>query len=434
MSALRPHQLRAVYQVETAWRDGVRRVLCVMPTGAGKTRTAAHIMRRHVDDGGRVLFVVHRQELVSQTRDALVMTGVDASQVRTLAGGASDGASDARVTVASVQTLLMRERYEWPSASLLVLDEAHHYASDEWCGVPREYVHAQHLGLTATPERGDGRAMGDLFERLVVPTSVKELTAHGVLVPCVVYGPSQRKRALAALPHEALLRHRKQWRRAVVFAANVEHALEVAQQCRDAGMRAAVITGNLDAETRARTLRDFREHAFDVLVNVFVLTEGFDDPAIDACVLARGCSHAGTFIQMVGRVIRSAPGKDRAIVLDLVGAVHDHGLPDAAREYSLEGTAIKQGGERLALRQCLACGAVYEVGPRQCERCGERLPPPPKPKLSREEMNAIMNTHTTDRRLQVWAQLKGVAKAKGYREGWARYQYRARYGEWPRWQ
>ena len=428
---LRPHQLKAVFEAEKAWREGTRAVLVVMPTGAGKTRFACHIMRRHVEAGGRVLFVVHRAELVSQARDAVVSYGVDANNVRVLAGAATAGDTDAAICVASVQTMLMRPESEWPKATLLVVDEAHHYASPEWCRIPRAYA-VQTLGLTATPERGDGRAMGDLFERLVAPTSVRELTDRGVLVPCHVYAPASRKRSLAALPHEALAERRNEWSRAVVFAANVEHAHEVAKQCSDAGMRAEVVHGNLSAEDRASILTRFRAAEFVVLVNVFVLTEGFDDPAIDACVLARGCSHSGTYLQMVGRVIRAAEGKRRAIVLDLVGAVHEHGLPDAERVYSLEGEAIRTGESALALRQCRACGAVYEAGPFECERCGERLPPPPRPKLSRERMSEIMAAHPIERRERTWRELCAIAKARGYKPGWARYQFKARYGEWPR--
>lgn len=411
---LRPHQVRAIEQIEGAWRAH-RSVLCVMPTGAGKTRVACELVRARIGRGEHALIVVHRQELIAQTIIALSRLGIDV----------------ARVDVASVQSLLARAEYEWPSADLLIIDEAHHYVSPEWCKIPKSY-RCQILGLTATPERSDGRPLGDLFGALVAPTSARELIDIGVLTPSIVIAPKSRKRALAARPYEALLERRSEWTRAVVFAANVIHAREIVDECNAHGLRADLIAYGMHAQTRSETLRRFERGEIDVVANVFVLTEGFDFPAIDACVLARGCSHHGTYLQMIGRAIRAAPGKSRALILDLVGAVHDHGLPDADRVYSLEGEAIQTAAKGASLRQCRACGAVFESGPSACVRCGEPLPPPPKPRVSREALTQIFQAHSSDRKESAWHQLCAIARARGYKAGWARYQYKARYGHWPR--
>jgi superfamily II DNA or RNA helicase len=418
MTDLWPHQTRAVAQLQDAWRTH-RRALLVLPTGAGKTRTAAHVVER---TEGRVLFLVHRIELAKQAAQQLP------GPVRVISGDLDDGPEDARVTVASVQTLLARDLR--PACDLLVVDEAHNYAAPEWCQVLHHYREARVLGLTATPERGDGRPLGDLFQSLVAPTSIAELTRAGVLVPATVYGPPRRQRGLAAHPHEALLQRRDQWTRAVVFAANVAHAEEISEQCRAAGLRAGVVTGEVGDRQRAEVLEAFRSGELDVLCNVFVLTEGWDDPGCDALVIARGCSHGGTYLQMVGRVIRSAPGKSGAIVIDLTGATHDHGLPDAERTYSLEGKAIK-ATDVPACRQCLACGAVYTPGPRECPACGAAVPPPPRPRLSSAELGQIMHAHPEARRRETWEQLQRTASERGYKRGWAAYQYKVRYGQWP---
>lgn len=423
-----PHQLRAVEQLREAFREH-RRVLLVLPTGAGKTRTASHVIERYLarpalpaSTPRRVLFIVHRIELAKQAARQLP------GPVRVISGDLDDGPEDAPVTVASVQTLLARDLR--PEATLLVVDEAHNYAAPEWCQVVQSYDRALVLGLTATPERGDGRPLGDLFDELVAPTSIAELTRAGVLVPATVYGPPRRQRGLAAHPHEALLQRRDQWTRAVVFAANVAHAEEISEQCRAAGLRAGVVTGEVGDRQRAETLEAFRAGELDVLCNVFVLTEGWDDPGCDALVIARGCSHGGTYLQMVGRVIRSAPSKSRAIVIDLTGATHDHGLPDAERVYSLEGKAIKSA-DVPACRQCLACGAVYQPGPRECPACGAAVPPPPRPRLSSAELGQIMHAHPEARRRETWEALQRTAAERGYKRGWAAYQYKVRYGQWP---
>lgn len=423
-----PHQLRAVEQLREAFREH-RSVLLVLPTGAGKTRTASHVIERYLSRPAlpastprRVLFLVHRIELAKQAARQLP------GPVRIVSGDLDDGPEDAPVTVASVQTLLARDLR--PEATMVVVDEAHNYAAPEWIQVVASYDRALVLGLTATPERGDGRPLGDLFQGLVAPTSIAELTRAGVLVPATVYGPSRRQRGLAAHPHEALLERRSQWSRAVVFGANVAHAEEIAEQCRASGLRAGVVTGEVGDRQRAEVLEAFRRGELDVLVNVFVLTEGWDDPGCDALVIARGCSHGGTYLQMVGRVIRSAPGKQRAIVIDLTGATHDHGLPDAERTYSLEGKAIK-ATDVPACRQCLACGAVYQPGPRECPACGAAVPPPPRPRLSSAELGQIMHAHPEARRRETWESLQRTATERGYKRGWAAYQYRVRYGAWP---
>jgi DNA repair protein RadD len=420
-----PHQIRAVEQVRDAFGPH-RSVLLVLPTGAGKTRTAAHVIERYLarpaSTPRRVLFLVHRIELARQASKQLPQP------VRVVSGDLDDGPPDAPVTVASVQTLLARDLR--PEATLVVVDEAHNYAAPEWIQVVQSYDRALVLGLTATPERGDGRPLGDLFGGIVAPTSIAELTRAGVLVPATVYGPPRRQRGLAAHPHEALLQRRSQWTRAVVFAANVAHAEEIAEQCRAAGLRAGIVTGEVGDRQRAETLETFRAGELDVLCNVFVLTEGWDDPGCDALVIARGCSHGGTYLQMVGRVIRSAPGKSRAIVIDLTGATHDHGLPDADRVYSLEGKAIKSA-EVPACRQCLACGAVYQPGPRECPACGAAVPPPPRPRMTAAELGQIMHAHPEARRRETWESLQRTAEQRGYKRGWAAYQFKVRYGAWP---
>lgn len=414
MIALHAHQVRAIDQICDAWRTH-RSALCVMPTGAGKTRVACELVRARVTQSRHALIVVHRQELVAQTIAALQASGV----------------AESSATVASVQSLLARPEYEWPSADLLIIDEAHHYVSAEWCRIPRAYRCAT-LGLTATPERSDGRPLGDLFEVIVAPVSARELIEIGVLTPCVVYAPKSRKRALAARPHEALLERRGEWTRAIIFAANIEHAVEVTADCNASGLRASAIHHEMSALSRAQILKCLAAGELDVVVNVFALTEGFDLPSIDACVLARGCSHHGAYLQMIGRAIRAAPGKTRATIFDLVGAVHDHGLPDADRAYALEGEAISGAPKGSALRQCRACGAVFEPGPGACVRCGEPLPPPPKPKLSREQLSQVFQSHPNERRESAWHQLCAIARARGYKPGWARYQFKARYGHWPK--
>jgi hypothetical protein len=139
------------------------------------------------------------------------------------------------------------------------------------------------------------------------------------------------------------------------------------------GSRCGVVHGEQPADERADVLRRFRAGELDAVANVFVLSEGFDDPAVSVCILARKPAHAGTFLQMVGRVLRPAPGKTHATLVDLCGSVFGHGPPDLEREYSLDGEAIS-GVAREAIRQCPTCGGVFAAGVTACPLCGEALP------------------------------------------------------------
>lgn len=420
---LRPYQQSALDSARAAFQAGARAVLVVAPTGSGKSVLFAEMARRHVAQGGRVLVVSHRRELVSQAAGHLQRVGLDVAQ---LVGGKMHG--EGPVTSASVQTLVTQ--VDVPAASLVLWDESHHIKAKSFLDVFKKYPDAAHVGLTATPERADGSPMGDVFERIVTVASIRELTKSGYLVPCVVYAPSSSRGALADTAHEAYLRHGDQ-RRAIVFCANVQHAKDTADALQARGVPSAYVDGSMPAKQRSEALDAFARGDLQVITNCNLITEGFDVPACGCVVIARGCSSVGMYLQIVGRALRPAEGKQEAIVIDLRGAVHDHGLPDADRAYSLEGKPIRETGDRVAIRQCLACGAAYQVGPRVCPRCGASVPPPPKPRMSREDLSKVMQTHSPDRRADAWRKLQSMARERGYAPGWAWHRYRVMYGGSP---
>lgn len=422
---LRPYQAQAIDDARQAFREGARSVVIVAPTGAGKSVLFAEIAQRHIAQGGRVLIVAHRRELVRQAQAHLARVGIDTAA---LVGGKLDGSADAQAVVAAVQTLVRQD--ETPHATMVLWDECHHIKAASFLEVLRKYPDAAHVGFTATPERSDRSPLGDVFARMVVVASVAELTRGGYLVPCVVYAPSSSRGALAETAHEAYLQ-RGDGRRAIVFCANVEHAKDTASKLQAANVPAEYVDGSMRDSDRAAVLARFASGETRVVTNCNLITEGFDVPACSCVVIARGCSSVAMYLQIVGRALRPEQGKRDAIVLDLRGAVHEHGMPDADRAYSLEGKAIRQTGERIAISQCLACGAAYESGPRACPRCGEALPPPPKPRLSREELGRIMDAHPVSKRVEAWQRLQATARERGYSPGWAWHRYRVMYGGSP---
>lgn len=369
---LRAHQTRSLDLTRAEYLAGRRRVCLVMPTGAGKTVVASEAIRLSVQRGHRVLFLVHRQELIAQSVAKLEQAGV--TDLRIIQAGADLGNPRAAVAVASIPTLT-RWTDRQPPAQFVIVDECHHVVAKTWKRLAEHYASALLLGLTATPERADGRSLGDIFDSIIVGATVSELTQLGHLVPCRVFAPIQTLETaqLAQSPLEAI-RKFAPGERAVVFCVTVEHASRVADEMNAGGIRTAVVHGELGRGERRERLDALDAGRLDAVASIGVLTEGWDSPGVATCVLARKPQHAGLYLQMVGRVLRPAPGKRHATLIDLCGSVHDHGPPDIDREYSLDGRGIRRAADRDAIRQCLTCGGVFRAGPAHCPLCGVEMP------------------------------------------------------------
>lgn len=336
---LRDYQTRAVAGVEAAWRVGRRSVLLVAPTGSGKTAMGAAVVRGALSAGKRVLWVAHTRELVMQAAARLRADGVQGVSI--IAGGATWAERGASVTVASVQSLLARSGL--PAADVIVFDEAHHYAARQWRAVARSYPGAQILGMTATPERTDGAPLGDLFDELVVAAQPRELVERGYIVPCEIFTPElDQAGLLARAPLEAWQRWGR-GRRSIVFVRRREEAARIASEIVAAGGLAAAVDGETPTGERDEALERFADGQLDALVNVGVLTEGWDCPEADTIIICRSCSGAGTYLQMAGRGARVAADKVIYRLVDLAGNVARHGKPSDEREYKLHG---KVGIER----------------------------------------------------------------------------------------
>lgn len=398
MTELRPYQLRAIAQTHDAWARGAVGVVLCMPTGAGKTVVLSELARQHVASGGSVTVLCHRDELIHQTRSKL----------------ASVGLPDAPVD--SVQTALRRDPRP---CSLLILDECHHFGSSLWGQLPQRYTRALRLGLTATPQRGDGRALQG-FDVLLCPVTPSELLAQGHLVPCRVLSAPDDTRADPL----HVWREHAQGRRTITFHGTVSEAQAMAH---DTG--GACLEGRLSARARRDIVERFRAGDLRTLTSVQCLTEGFDAPETDCVLIARGVSHAGTWLQMIGRGLRPAPGKRDCLVLDCRGSVHDHGLPYDPREWTLTGR-----GHALpalpALSQCRQCGAVYRSDP-VCPECGYATPAPTVKPTRAVPLAEVHASDTAARRREYWHRMRAIAQQRGYKPGWAAWKYRSKYGTWP---
>jgi len=446
---LRSYQSRAVHDLRLSYRSGARAPLLVLPTGGGKTVVMAEILRSLASRGHTGLVLVHRRELIAQTAAKLALADVDHGII-----AAGFSAANASIQVASVQTLSRRLASMATSPDLIVIDEAHHATAGSWSRVLDHWPDALRLGVTATPIRLDGRGLSAVFDRLVIGPSVADLVTHGYLTPARIYAPplqvdlSAIKRragdfavddAAAAMDRPTVtgdaIAHFRRFagdQRAIAFCCSAAHAEHVCESFRDAGIHAATLLGTTDPVQRDRVVQSFATGQLQVLVTVDVVSEGFDVPAAGCAILLRPTQSLGLYLQQVGRVLRPAPGKQAAVVLDHVGNVHRHGFPDDPRDWSLDDrlrAGRGAGGQPApSVRTCPDCFAAFKPAPI-CPCCGAPCAPEPKRPMRQvdgelqelKRVNAELRAQERRQRAaaRTLPQLLAIARERGYSPGWA---------------
>ncbi|HTV24060.1 MAG TPA: DEAD/DEAH box helicase [Polyangiaceae bacterium] len=341
---LRPYQKAAVASAVARYKANERRMLLYLPTGAGKTVIATHIIQA-LRDGfglGRALFVAHRREILDQTVRTL-QQHLPALRIEVEQGERS-AEGDADVTVASVQSLLRRkDRYDPKAFDLIICDECHRALAPSWDQVI-SYFWSQAgertvlLGMTATPRRSDGRSVLEFFGEAAFEISRTDLEDLGYLVPMQYFtvqgdlkldqvqqsgGDFQvaaLSRVMDSPVHRALAV--KAWleqgagKKTLVFCAGVEHARHLADDFRGIGVRAEMIDGK--TKEREQLLQRFQSGELQVLTNYGVLTEGFDEPSVTCILMARPTTSPLVYTQCIGRGLRCSPGKSSCTIIDLV--------------------------------------------------------------------------------------------------------------------
>jgi len=448
LPTLRPYQENGVAEIRAAFHSGARSVLYQLPTGAGKTRVFTFIATSAMARGKRVLILVHRQELREQVVASLESLGVACGVI---APGAPE--TSHAVQVASVQTIA-RRLYRWRDAfDLLVIDEAHHAVAGTWARVIEAMPNAKVLGVTATPERLDGRGLVDVFSEMVAGPSVAELTDGSFLAPFRVFAPESApdmsgahiragdfavedmRSAMdgvvigAAVEEYQRLAHGLP---SVAFCVDRAHSEAVAARFRGAGIAAAHVDGETQAKERRDAIAALGDGRLSVLCNCGLISEGVDVPAIGAAILLRPTASLALYLQQAGRALRPAPGKERALLLDFAGNCMRHGLPDAPREWSLESKPRRQretDTEERA-RHCKSCGAINKPRAATCCECGADLRTPREraeiEMRLREAEHAALRARIVGMGYRGRLEWAGADKAKlalvsvfcGYKDGW----------------
>jgi superfamily II DNA or RNA helicase len=311
--------------------------ILVIPTGGGKTRTAAEFVREFP---GRTLWLAHRRELIKQAAASLEQSGL---RVGIIQAGYPSYASRP-VQVASVQTLARRTP---PAVDLIVIDESHHTPGRSFQQLLEHYTGIPRIGLTATPFRLDGRPLGDTFGYLVVAAHTDELVERGLLIEPRVYAPPpasltgirvtrgdfETGRLATVCDKPKLIGDIVQtWqrfaagRRTVVFAVNVEHSRHIIESFVAAGVAAEHLDGSTPLAQRDAALKRLASGETLVLSNCNLVSEGWDLPALDCAILARPTASLCLHIQQVGRIMRACHGKSGACIAEGELVLTEHGL------------------------------------------------------------------------------------------------------------
>jgi len=450
---LRHYQQQAITDLRGAYRDGARAPLLVLPTGGGKTIVMAEIMRSLAARGRSALVLVHRRELVAQTSQKLDLAGVDHGII-----AAGTQPSAAPIQVASVQTLVRRLDCITHPPDCVLIDEAHHATAGSWARVLGHWPGALRLGVTATPVRLDGRGLSAVFDRLVLGPSVADLIFTGHLCPARLYAPpvradlsriTRRGGDFAAgdaaerldrptVTGDAIEHYQRlaSGQPAIVFCCTTQHAEHVAVSFRAAGHTAATLLGSTPSQERDQLVQQFAAGDLQLLVTVDVVSEGFDVPAASCAILLRPTASLGLYLQQVGRVLRPAPGKPHAVILDHVGNVHRHGFPDDPRDWSLDDRLrTGRGGNghpAPSVRTCTTCFAAFKPAP-VCPCCGAHCAPEPKRAMRQvdgelqelKRVNAQLRA-SERKRARTLPELLAIAAQRGYSPGWAYRVHNAR--------
>lgn len=342
---LRPYQQEARESIFEQWDSGVKKTLLVLPTGCGKTIVFAKVTEDCVRNGDRVLILAHRGELLEQAADKIhKSTGLGCAVEK---AEESCQGSWFRIVVGSVQTLMREKRLgQFPADyfNTIIIDEAHHCISDSYQRVLQHFPDARVLGVTATPDRGDMRDLGQVFESLAyeytLPKAIKEgflspikaltlplkIDMSGVGVQAGDFKASDVGTALDPYLYGIAEEVKKYCmdKKTVVFLPLVKTSQKFRDILNENGFQAAEVNG--ESQDRAEILADFENGRYNVLCNSMLLTEGWDCPSVDCIVVLRPTKVRSLYCQMVGRGTRLHPGKDHLLLLDFLWHTERHEL------------------------------------------------------------------------------------------------------------
>jgi len=435
------YQQRLVDRARQAYTEGYKAPCIVSPCGSGKSVVIAEIARMTTLKGNRVLFLVHRRELIDQIKNTFKMNGVNLDLVH----------------FGMVQTVVRRlDKMQKPD--LIITDENHHSLAASYKKIYEHFSDVLRLGFTATPIRLNGSGLGDVNDILIEEVSAKWLIENNFLAPYKYYAPKlidtgklklNRLREFSstsidqAMQEKTIygdaIKHYKQLadgEQAIAYCHSVEASKRTAEAFREHGINAVHLDAKTPKKERDEIIRKFRDREIRILCNVDLIGEGFDVPDCSTVIMLRPTQSLSLYIQQAMRGMRYRPGKT-SIIIDHVDNVRRHGLPDMEREWTLEGKKETKGKPEVPIKECENCFAVYSPKEKACPMCGH-VPEVKEQKdyevdetavleeVTEEDKQAIVLDFREPKDCKSIKELHELAKNRGYKSGWVYYQAKAR--------
>lgn len=454
MLTLRPYQDEIIGKLREAL-IAYRHVLLVLSTGGGKTALASFMAYSSFLKGKRIIFCVHRDFLLDQTAEAFKEAGIDS----TFLAAGRPFYHKKQVIIASIDTL-KRRIHEIASPDLLIVDEAIHAAAGGWAKVIEHYQSkgCYTIGLCACPERGGGKGLKNWFKKIVEGPSMEWLIQNGYLSKFKVFAPSRpdlkgvhtqggeyvtkevsERMNKPSITGNAIAEYKKiaDGKQGIAFCCDIKHSRDVCAAFIEAGYKAAHIGSDTPKIERKNLIKDFRNGNITILTSVNIFSEGFDLPAVEYGAFLRPTKSLNIYLQQVGRILRSSPGKEYAFIADHADNVREFGLPDEKREWTLEDKekSSRENDERkIPVRQCMpaidadgimrGCYHCFKPAP-VCPNCGRLFPVESREietkdgELKELEIQAIKKQARMEvGQAKTLADLKKIQIDRGYAPGW----------------
>ena len=435
---LRDYQSELIKRTYQSMATGHRRPLVVSPTGSGKTAMFAWMADKAQLKGSVVWFLVHRKELYDQTLETFERFLIPMKSV-----------------YIGMVGQVCRNSKQFPEPDLIIYDEAHHAEANTWRKITAQHPEAWVVGLTATPCRLDGKPLGKTFDDLIVGVDTAELIKTGYLADYkfitseislsglgIVRGDYDQQQAAEQLMQRAVYgdvietyqKYANEFK-AIYFCATIEHSKAMADAFTDAGIIAEHFDGTTPAKQRKQIVQRFRSGKTQILTNVDRIGEGFDMPDCDAVGMLRPTQSLSLYLQQAGRSLRPRENKT-AVIIDHVGNLNRHGTPSDKRQWSLTETVKpnrpKNPDGSFQIRQCTECYAVYQSTITVCPVCGieyqaqgdelremEHIRMQELDRIKFAQEQEYFRTPEALENARTYSELCAVAKARGYKVGWA---------------
>ena len=436
---LRNYQQTIVNNCRDSFKNGYKKLCCVLPCGAGKTAIFCYLAYLNTlkKPSNRVLILLHRKELLKQTEDAF-----KAFQIST-----------DRINIAMIQSFKNTLKTGVEPYSLIIIDECHHATSNSFKAVLSAYSGVPLIGFTATPARLDGKPLGEIFDRLIIGVNYAYLIEHNYLVDYDYFSPDLNfdfsqwklksgdfdsvdnalhldKKAI----YGDILKYIDLSKKTIIYSPTVDYSKKLESQINEhfSARVSAEFNGKTPQLERDKIIDDFKNDRIKILINVDLIGEGFNVPSCDCVFLLRATQSLTLYIQQAGRALRSDPNNPnkRASIFDFVGNIYRFGFPDAPRAWSLSSTLKNTHKHEtvqnsLLIRTCSQCLRSFMpsqmLPKRLCPFCNAPVPLnvreiqiQNKKELTLIEKNQLIENRRQRGRCRTFQQLKKLGEERGY--------------------